>query len=103
MSFPDTCEAMEMAGYRRRNYSRCDGCMAAVEWWITPTGQRIPMEHMPYPGSKAVSHWAVCPKEDQFRKKKEPRPCRPDDLQLQLISSAPPQSSVNNTKKEGSS
>ena len=57
------------------------------------------MEHMPGPQSPAVSHWAVCPNEKDFRKKKEPQPCRPEDSQPQLFASPPPQPSVNDVMK----
>ena len=101
MGFPATREAMEKAGYRRSNYSRCKGCSGAIEWWMTPTGSRIPMEPMPDPESMAKSHWGTCPNAKDFQKKKEPQPCRPEDSQAQLFSSAPPQPSVNNTENKG--
>jgi len=97
MAFPATCEAMIKAGYRRSNYSRCKGCNAPIEWWITPTNSRITMEPMPHPHSTATSHWATCPHEKDFRRKKEPRSCKPEDLQLQLLSSEPPPSVVKKT------
>jgi hypothetical protein len=102
MRFPETRELMHKAGHKRSNYSRCRGCNAAIEWWVMKSGSRMPMEPMPLPESKAISHWATCPCEKDFRKKKEPQPCRPDNLQLLLVSSAPPQPSVKNSEKKGS-
>lgn len=100
MSLPTTRQALEDAGYKRSNYSRCQGCRVPIEWWITPSGARMPWDHMPYPESAAVSHWATCTTVDKFRKKKEPRPCKPEDLQMQLLSSTPPKPSVKNTEDE---
>jgi hypothetical protein len=94
MSFPATLDAMETAGYKRSNFSRCSGCMAAIEWWITPNKARIPMNPMPDLDSPAISHYATCPKAKQFRK--EPARCTSQTSTLQdsqpslfLVSSSP--------------
>jgi hypothetical protein len=100
MTFPATLAAMEEAGYRRNNYSRCKGCLAPIEWWTTPTRSRIPMEPMPLPDSLAVSHWARCPHEKDFRR---PAPCsQQDDSQPLLPLSTPPQLTVNKPENKGS-
>ena len=44
MSFPATRRALEDAGYKRSTYTRCQACMAAIEFWHTPQGRVIPME-----------------------------------------------------------
>lgn len=69
MSFPATRELMEQAGYKRRYYTRCRGCMRPMEFWNTPEGKSIPMDCMSDPDSPAVSHFATCPVADRFRKK----------------------------------
>ncbi len=81
--FPATCGALIAAGYERSNYSRCSGCRDAIEWWVTPKKERIPMNPMTDNDSAAVSHFATCPNVDQFRK--EPQRATPRDLQLGLF------------------
>jgi hypothetical protein len=68
MSFPETRELMQEAGYKRLYYTRCRGCRGPMEWWVTPNQKRIPMNPMAWPHSPAVSHFATCPKADDFRK-----------------------------------
>lgn len=75
MNFPTTCAELTAQGYERGCYSRCKGCKESIEWWTTPSGQRIPMNFMPAPESPAVAHFATCPKAHQF--KKEPHRCTP--------------------------
>jgi hypothetical protein len=99
MPFPATLEALEQAGYRRSNYSRCKGCRAPIEWWWTPSHESIPMETMAHPDSAAISHWARCPNAKDFRKE---TPCPTDHSQLPLLLSEPPQSSVKHTEKKSS-
>jgi hypothetical protein len=68
MSFPGTRKAMEAAGYKRSTYTRCQACMAALEFWHTPQGRVIPMESMPLDDSPAITHFANCPEAKKFRK-----------------------------------
>ena len=75
MPFPLTLAALEEAGYKRSNYSRCKGCLDSIEWWITPNGENMPMEPMPRQESAAISHWALCGQAQRFRRKK-PQPCK---------------------------
>jgi hypothetical protein len=72
MSFPKTLTEMEEQGYRRAEYSRCKGCYAAMEWWTTPMGGRIPMDPMGHPDSAAISHFATCSHHHMFRKPPQP-------------------------------
>jgi hypothetical protein len=67
--FPKTFEALQAAGYRFDNHAKCRGCSADIEWWITPTGKKIPMDLMPEPTSEAKPHWATCPNAEDFRRK----------------------------------
>lgn len=60
---------MENAGYKRKCYTRCQGCMKSIEFWATPAGKTLPMEAMPHPYSEALSHFATCPEAERFRKK----------------------------------
>jgi hypothetical protein len=77
MSFPATLAELEQAGYKRGARTTCSGCFAPMEFWFTPGGNRIPMDPMEGPDSKAVSHFATCPKAAQFRKaRRPPRPRR---------------------------
>ena len=110
--FPETPIKMLIAGYDRSNYSVCKSCGAAIEWWITPSGQRIPMNPMPLSYSPAVSHFATCPDADKFRK--EPQRCTPiyptstlQDSQPSLFSpespSSPPQPSGDKSARKNDS
>jgi hypothetical protein len=66
--------------------STCNGCGAAIRWAITPNGRRMPVDAKPEkrivlddvrlgddpPTARVVdtyvSHFATCPKAQQFRK-----------------------------------
>jgi hypothetical protein len=69
MRFPPTRDKMEEAGYKRKCYTRCQGCRKSIEFWSTPAGKTLPMETMPDAESEAVSHFATCPDAARFRKK----------------------------------
>jgi hypothetical protein len=70
MLFPQTMRELEDANYRFNGHSRCRGCGASIEWWITPEGGRMPLDMMPEANTPVTSHFATCPKADEFRKKK---------------------------------
>ncbi len=69
MPFPQTLDEMTSAGYKFDNTSTCRGCGDEIEWWITPSGRKIPMNPMERGISKAVAHWSTCTEQDSFRKK----------------------------------
>ena len=54
----------------REHHGRCRGCTEAIEWWLTPKGERMPMDPMPRRESKAVSHWSTCKQAELFREKR---------------------------------
>jgi len=58
-----TREDLIAAGYKHEGSSRCNGCGAEMEWWLTPKGKRMPVD----PGT-GESHFATCPKAAQFRR-----------------------------------
>jgi hypothetical protein len=66
---------LQEAGAKRTNYGRCKGCTEPIEWWLTAAERPAPYNLMPNPESEAVSHFATCPKAEQF--KKEPHRCTP--------------------------
>lgn len=66
MPFPQTLDELRAAGYRFDSHSHCAGCNAVIEWWITPTGKRMPMDVTEE--DEVQAHWASCPKAHQFRK-----------------------------------
>jgi hypothetical protein len=43
--------------------TKCRGCGQDIYWCVTDSGQRMPLV--------ILSHFADCPKADEFRKKKE--------------------------------
>lgn len=65
MSFPKTLSEMTAAGYKHNGLGQCRGCNADIEWWITPAGKKIPMNH-----GTATPHWTECKNADDFRKPK---------------------------------
>jgi hypothetical protein len=71
MMFPQTRQALVDAGYKQTNYARCRGCSAGIEWWLTPNGQKIPMDCMKTDESPAITHFATCPARELFRKEKD--------------------------------
>jgi hypothetical protein len=67
MRFPETITELAAAGYRFDKDGHCRGCRKAVEWWITPRGKRMPMDV--HADGSCESHFATCPKAQDFRKK----------------------------------
>jgi len=74
MKFPAKSDELKAAGYEYDNDSKCRGCGARIEWWITPKGKKMPMTVTPtstVQQSKAdvrQPHWADCPNAGDFRK-----------------------------------
>jgi hypothetical protein len=71
MSFPKTIDEMTAAGYRHEGTANCKACQAPIEWWHTPNGKKIPMDH-----GTATPHWSTCPNADDFRRPKVGRSTR---------------------------
>jgi len=65
MSFPKTLDDLRNSGYKFTGGANCRGCGADIEWWQTPKGKRIPMDH-----GTANPHWAACPNAQDFRRPK---------------------------------
>lgn len=86
MPFPATRQELKFSGYDYHGKKTCP-CGATMELWHTPRGAIMPMNPMPSDDSPAESHWATCPRAQQFRRPKSP---------------APSQLSLNETKTEGS-
>ena len=68
MGFPKTIEEMTASGYKHSGTAECRACRADIEWWETPSGKKIPMNH-----GTAIPHWSTCPNADDFRKPKAGR------------------------------
>jgi len=60
MEFPKTFDEMKAAKYTFDNDATCRGCGDEIEWWITPTGKKLPMNPMTSGNSPAIAHWATC-------------------------------------------
>lgn len=67
--FPKNSTELLMRGYEFLNDGKCkqEGCSAAISWWETPTGKRIPINYMPTPDTPAVPHWTTCTNPARFR------------------------------------
>jgi hypothetical protein len=71
MSFPKTLDELTTAGYRHEGTANCKACHAPIEWWHTPKGKKIPMDH-----GTATPHWSTCPSAADFRRPKVGRSTR---------------------------
>jgi len=76
---PEKKQDLEAAGYVFDNDARCRGCGAAIDWWITPRGKKMPMTvkevkderkgaFAPVEEFIRVPHWTDCPNAGDFRK-----------------------------------
>lgn len=43
MTFPATSDQLKRAGFEYDNDGFCRRCGDPVEWWITPSGNKIPL------------------------------------------------------------
>lgn len=68
MAFPKTIDELVKAGYKHENVASCRGrtCTARIEWWITPSGKKLPLD-VDAKGN-VEPHWAHCPDSKDFRK-----------------------------------
>jgi len=66
MSFPTVKTQMAAAGYTFTGCGTCAGCLADIEWWITPANKKMPMDPMPAEDSPAVNHCSTCPDANRF-------------------------------------
>ncbi len=63
MSFPRTDTDLVARGYTFEAKTKCRGCNARIEFWLTPKGKHIPLN----PGTMEP-HWSSCPRARDFRK-----------------------------------
>lgn len=69
MAIPDKRIDLIAFGYSKLNDSHCSGCGAAIEWWETPRGKKMPFRISYDTGSEVLtSHFSDCPKAAQFRR-----------------------------------
>jgi len=78
---PTSKQALEEAGYVYDNDSYCRACHAPIEWWITKTGAKMPMDVVaaketdnffaPVKEFKRIPHWASCPNAKEFRRSRK--------------------------------
>jgi hypothetical protein len=57
-----------LSGYKFDNHSRCRGCKAEIEWWITPSGAKMPVDLMPTGNTPWTAHFSTCPKREDFKR-----------------------------------
>lgn len=62
MAFPKTDTELTQQGYEFESKTRCRGCGAEIEFWLTPNGKHIPLD----PGT-LEPHWSTCPNAKDFR------------------------------------
>jgi hypothetical protein len=68
----ETKHEMLRAGYKFLSNAKCKSCKAAIEWWLTNNGKKIPFNPMPASDHEtATPHWATCPKADEHRAPKQ--------------------------------
>jgi len=74
MKFPASSDELKAAGYEYDNDAVCRGCQAAIEWWITPNGKKMPMSVakagpvLKTSAEVRIPHWSDCPNAQDFRK-----------------------------------
>lgn len=68
MPFPKTLDELRATGYAFNGHGECRGCGDALDWYITPNGKKMPMNHMDKGTDPAVPHWTTCTERDSFRK-----------------------------------
>lgn len=79
MAIPTKREDLVAMGYLFDNDAKCRGCGAAIEWWITPKGKKMPMsvkevrdETLSFPQPVVrldrIPHWTDCPNAEDFRR-----------------------------------
>ena len=62
MALPTTIDELRQQNYKYSGDSECKACGADIEWWETPRGKKIPMNH-----GTAIAHWSTCPNVADFR------------------------------------
>jgi hypothetical protein len=78
VAIPESRADLEALGYVFDNEARCRGCGAAIEWWLTPKGKKMPMSVKevretdspvsPVKEWRRIPHFSDCPKVADFRK-----------------------------------
>lgn len=66
MPFPKTLDELIGSGYKFDMDAKCKGCGAAIEWWITPSNRKMPMD-VDEKGN-VLSHFSTCPNAKDFRR-----------------------------------
>lgn len=69
MKWPARETELEAAGWRYEKPGTCSACGVPMEWWRTPQGKLAPLTAVGF-SDHFQSHFADCPKAEQFRKKK---------------------------------
>ena len=75
VKYPATSDELKRAGFEYTNDGVCRSCGAAIEWYVTPGGKKIPMSVIK-PGDPLKTsaefrqpHFADCPEASNFRRK----------------------------------
>jgi hypothetical protein len=67
MGFPETIQELIKAGYHYDSDANCRGCGVRIEWYITPSGKKMPLDVDPE--GNCCPHFANCPDAESFRKR----------------------------------
>ena len=65
MALPKTAQELEATGYASDGSGECRACHAAILWYRTPKGKRMPLDR-----ATLEPHWSTCPDAGLFRKGK---------------------------------
>ena len=68
MPFPKNIDELIKAGYQFDNHANCRGCAEIIEWWVAPSGKKMPMDV--HTDGTVLSHFSTCPKAANFRREK---------------------------------
>ena len=60
MAFPKIFDELRAANYKFLDYSVCRDCGDEIEWWETPSGKKIPLNHKQRGTDPVEVHFDYC-------------------------------------------
>jgi len=60
MPFPKTFDDLKSAGYTFLDDATCRDCGEEIEWWETPNGKKMPIDHMTRGSDPVRVHFDTC-------------------------------------------
>ena len=92
---PDTRRDMLRARYELLGKGTCKSCGAAIEWWKTTHGKKIPFNLADDDNADAITHFATCPNAAGHRGQGQQPTPPAAPVQAQLLAPPPQQAHVD--------